>query len=75
MRRGGKQASGFLPSLLVNYFSDVCHTFHLGKMFIRILTVIFENYCSFAPQLVYHSKTFDGMFLSFAAIAISFSKN
>ena len=62
--------------LLVSYFNDVCCTFHLGKMFIRILSIIFDIYCSFAPQLSCITvRLSDGMFLSFAAIAISFSKN
>ena len=61
--------------LLVSYFNDVCCTFHLGKMFIRILSTIFDIYCSLAPQLTCITvRLSDGMFLSLAAIAISFSK-
>ena len=61
--------------LLVSCFSNVCCTFHLGKMFIRILSIIFDLYCSFASQLSCITiRLSDGMFLSFAAIAISFSK-
>ena len=62
--------------LMVSYFNDVCCTFHLGKMFVRILSIIFNIYCSLAPQLSCITvRLSDGMFLSFAAIAISFSKN
>ena len=61
--------------LLVSYFNDVCCTFHLGKMFIRILSIIFDIYFSLAPQLSCITvKLSDGMFLSFAAIVIIFIK-
>ena len=30
--------------LLGSYFSDVCCTFHLGQMFIRFLSIIFDFY-------------------------------
>ena len=68
--------------LLVSYFNDVCCTFHLGKMLIRILSIIFYIYSSLAPQLCVllcitlciMVRLSDSMFLSFAAIVISFSK-
>ena len=54
--------------LLVSYFNDVCCTFHLGKMFIRFLSIIFDIYCSLAPQLSCITvRLSGGMFLSFAA--------
>ena len=44
-------------------------------MFIGVLSNIFDIYCSFAPQLSFITvRLSDDMFLSFAAIAISFSK-
>ena len=44
-------------------------------MFIRFLSIIFYIYCSLAPQLLCITvRLSDGMFLLFAAIAISFSK-
>ena len=56
--------------LLVSYFSDACCIFHLQKMLIRILSIIFNIYCSFPPQLLSITlRPSDGMFLSFAAIA------
>ena len=57
--------------LLVSYFNNVCCNFHLGKMFIRILSIIFDIYCSLDPQLSFITARFsDSMFLSFDAIAI-----
>ena len=47
--------------LLGSYFSDVCCTFHLGKMFIRFLSInfyilLFTNF--YSTTFVYHGRTF-----------------
>ena len=65
-RQGGKEASkqlDFSPQtlfiLLVSYFSDVSCTFHLGKLFIRFLSIIFYIYIlQFgSTTFVYYGKT------------------
>ena len=45
--------------LLVSYFNDVCCTFHLGKMFIRSLSIIFLYLLQFGTTIfMYYNKTF-----------------
>ena len=51
--------------LLVSYFNDVCCTFHLGKMFIRFLSIIFHIYCSLVPQLSCITVRLSGGHVSF----------
>ena len=51
--------------LLVSYFNDVCCTFHLGKMFIRFLSIIFDIYCSLVPQLSCITVRLSGGHVSF----------
>ena len=54
--------------LLVSYLNDLCCTFHLGRMFVRILSIIFDIYFSLAPQLSCITvRLSGGMFLSFTA--------
>ena len=82
-RRGGNQATGFLPTYryfsffwLASYFNNVCCTFHLGKMFIKFLSIIFCIYCSLAPQLlcIMVDKTFRQSCFFHLLLAISFSE-
>ena len=51
--------------LLVSYFNNVCCTFHLGKMFIRFLSINFYIYCSLAPQLLCITVRLSGGHFSF----------
>ena len=66
-RQAGKWISPLrqiLFILLGSYFSDVCCTFHLGQMFIRFLSIIFDFYWSLALQLLcIMVRLSDGMFL------------
>ena len=61
--------------LLISYFNDICCTFHLGKMFVRFLSVIFDIYFG-STTLVHHGKTFRWHlpFICSLLLAISFSK-
>ena len=61
---------------LASYFNDVCCIFHLGKMFIKFLSIIFYIYCSLAPQLscIMVDKTFRQPSFFHLLLAISFSK-
>ena len=47
-----------------SYFKDVCCTFHLGQIFIRFLSIIFDFYRSLALQLLcIMVRLSDSMFL------------
>ena len=66
-RQAGKQTSGFqlsslrqaLFSLLGSFFSEICCTFHIWQMFIRLLTITLNFYYNFGSRIfMYHGMTF-----------------
>ena len=76
-----RQASKWIPPprqilfiLLVNYFNNISCTFHLGKMFIRFLSITFDIYCSLAPHLLCITIRLSGSMFLPLLLAISFSK-